>query len=582
MLQVSTGKFFKTDDCYETVHRFVVYTNYKFIGRDAIDIGIGKIFPCLNAHNSEVSKFVCELVERIEKPKDGSKPGLIVSTGGSDMIKDFLAIMSFSFQAVFTLEHESTRQIISQNVSERRVQDADADSMDFLEKYFKKSVRSCREDIEGFVQFCNKLFGAERKIYEGLIRSIRRYVSALYRSRQDLDASYTMMVASVEALAQSFDRYECRWEDYDRSAKKDIDEALCDIDSNAADKVRAAIIKREHLSAVRRFVEFSISNISGSYYRTDVDSIPRPASRSDVRLAVRNAYFLRSKYIHQLQSLPRGLQTSLDMQEIVIEEGSVYFSMTGLTRFSKFVIDNFIAKQFAVDFEEFDYLPNVLKWHIVTMAPQYWLGDIAGLTKDSVNYYLAGHLSEYASFLIEGNSVFSSPVSILDKIESLVPGLAKTSQKVPFIVLYIHYCALFSSLHERCATFVSKYQDVQDFPSIENLLLYVLFRSEPPWAFSKNINLLEGYLKNRRKSSSLSLHQVLESIIYLWLVEKYWEVDQDTALKLMSDGVENWPGNRDLRNYEALLADGADPIFWGVVLGLNCTSSSAKDLGYLE
>lgn len=582
MLQVSTGKFFKSDDLYETVHRFVVYTNYRFFGREAIDVGIGKILPCQDAYGSEVTKFVCELTERIERPQGGDAPGVVISTGGAEMIKDFLAIMSFSFQAVFTLDYESTRQIISSNASSRSREDFDNDKMDFLDKYFKKSIRSSREDIESFIDLCGKLFGVERKVYEGLIRSIRRYVSAVYRSREDLDASYTMMVASVEALPQSFDKYECHWDDYDSKSKKDIDESLREVDSEVAEKIRAAIIRREHLSATRRFVEFSMSNIGSSYYRVSADSVIRPASKSDVRPAVRNAYGLRSKYIHQLQSLPRNLQTPLDLQEIVTDEGGIYFSMTGLTRFSKCVIENFIAAQAPVEFEEFNYLPSVLKWRSVSLAPEYWVGQANGLTIDNVKMYLSGLLSEYASYLMGAHNTFSNMRSVLDKIDTLVPGLAKTSQKVPFVALYMHYCALFPDLHDRCRSFSTKYEQVQDFPAIENLVMHIIFRSEPPWALSENVPLLETYLKSRGRDGELELHPVLESMVYLWLVEQYWAVDRDRAIALMSDGVENWPGNKNLLNYEALLLDCADPIFWGVILNLNCANSSARDLGYLE
>lgn len=582
MLQVSTGKFFKSDDLYETVHRFVVYTNYRFFGREAIDVGMGKILPCQDTYGSEVTKFVCELTERIERPQGGDAPGLVVSTGGAEMIKDFLAIMSFSFQAVFTLDHESTRQIISSNASSRSREDIGSDKVDFLDKYFERSIRSSREDIESFIDLCGKLFGVERKVYEGLIRSIRRYVSAVYRSRDDLDASYTMMVASVEALPQNFDKYESCWEDYDAEAKKDIDSALTGVDSEVAEKIRAAIIKREHLLAVRRFVEFSMSNIGDSYYRTNAVAVIRPASKSDIKLAVKNAYKLRSKYIHQLQSLPRNLQTSMDLQEIVTDGGNTYFSMTGLARFSKYVIENFLATQVAVGYEDFDYLPSVLKWRSITLAPQYWVGRADDLTIYNIKIYLSGHLSEYATYLMGGHNNFSNMRPILDKIDSLLPGLAKASQKVPFVALYMHYCALFPDLHDRCRSFAAKYAEVQDVPTVENLVLYIIFKSEPPWELDKNIPLLEAYLKNKRKDGELELHPLLESIIYLWLVEKYWKVDRSRAIKLMSDGVENWPGNKDLLNYEALLLDCADPIFWGVVLNLNCANSSAKDLGYLE
>lgn len=564
MLQVSSGKFFKSEELYETVHRFVVYTNYRFYGRNAIDIGVGKVFPCWDSYESDVSKFVCEVTERIEKSQGGEGPGVLISTGGRELVNDLLMLMSFRFGAIFSLEYETARRMVLKTLPAQEGKKRE----DFLDRYFKPCIISNQKDVSNFRNFCKRLLGAERKIYEGLLRSIKQYVTAVYRSRDDLNGSYTLMVASIEALAQNFDEYESAWDDYDGKSKKEIDEALLAVDSDIADAIRAVIVKREHLSATRRFVEFSLSHIQDSYYRGDAENVIRPASKSDVKLAVKNAYSLRSRYIHQLESIPNRLHMQKDLQEIVLENGTAYFSMTGLARFSKHIIETFLSLQDSVEFESYDYMSNLPNTIKLTMAPRYWIGRAEGLSLENIYVYLSGHLDEYASHLMGGHSSFSQMTPVLDKIEVMVAGLSRPAQKVPFVALYLFYTALFSNLHDRGLAFLDKYARIQDVPAIENLLLHILFRENPPWPLGENISLMGSYLKSRRKEGELKLHSLLESVIYLWLVEQYFDVDRSQSLKLVCEAVENWPGNRNLENYEKLIQDGAEPIFWGYALGL--------------
>ncbi len=572
MLQISTGRFFKTNDTYTTTHRFVAYTNYRFPRRDVIDVGVGRILPCWDTYDSEVVSFVCELTERIEKNQGGDGPGLVVSVGAESMINDFLLIMAFTFQAIFTLEYEATRRLMSK----KKEDSLNGESMEFSARYFRKRIEYDASHIERFRDFCDHLFGLKREVYEGILRSIRRYVTALYRANEDLDASYTMMVASIESLTQGFDNYESSWGDYESKARRDIDQALDGIDLGKANAIRDAIVRKEHLSAMRRFIGFTVSNIPDSYFRDDTDSVIGPASRSDVLEAVKSAYGLRSKYIHELVSLPKSLRVGWNFSEIIDDEGEIYFSMSGLARLSRSVIVAFATSQQAVDKEEYDYmanLPNVVR---VKMAPRYWVGHAESLNAKNVMVYLSGHLAEYAAFISGREYAFSQMRSVLDKIEKIVKGFAKSSQKVPFVVLYIFYCSLFESLHERCNAFAEKYSDVQDVPAIENLLLYIFFVSEPQWSVQKSDSLMSSYIKKRRKRGSLSLDPLLETIIYLWMVERFWLVDPSRALVLISEAVENWPGNKNVRNYEQLLLNGAEAIPWESVLGLQFRNSQSS------
>jgi len=67
MLQISTGKFYTTtatEHLYETIHRGVYYTNYRFFD-DRIVTDVGDILPA--ARWEDFQTVVCEVTERLPR-----------------------------------------------------------------------------------------------------------------------------------------------------------------------------------------------------------------------------------------------------------------------------------------------------------------------------------------------------------------------------------------------------------------------------------------------------------------------------------------------------------------------------------
>jgi hypothetical protein len=89
------------------------------------------------------------------------------------------------------------------------------------------------------------------------MKAIRTYVTGLHRVADDLELAYTLLVASIESLAQDFDGHEGSWNDFDETKRKKIDQALADADVATADRVRAALVEIEHLALSRRFRDFA-------------------------------------------------------------------------------------------------------------------------------------------------------------------------------------------------------------------------------------------------------------------------------------------------------------------------------------
>ena len=81
--------------------------------------------------------------------------------------------------------------------------------------------------------------------------------------------AYTLLVAAIKSLAQEFDDFEPRWEDYLQHKRTAIDEALDDADEDMAERVRAVLLQTEHTALARRFREFALGHVEPSYFRSN-------------------------------------------------------------------------------------------------------------------------------------------------------------------------------------------------------------------------------------------------------------------------------------------------------------------------
>ena len=185
----------------------------------------------------------------------------------------------------------------------------------------------CREqEIADFIGFVSNLIGLERK----------SYVVALHRLVDDLDLACTLLVASIESLAQSFDDFNAVWRDYDERKRKEIDEALLGANEETGCRVREALLKTERTSLARRFREFAKAHISGSFYRTEADyraeaeNVEGPQSRADLDQRLREAYRIRSDCIHRAHELPRVLAISRISGETMRLEEATQLTLRGL------------------------------------------------------------------------------------------------------------------------------------------------------------------------------------------------------------------------------------------------------------
>lgn len=261
MLQICSGKMFQREIEYRNNLRGVIYTNLN-LGRDEkIETKAGSLLDTFTPTRSNA--IVYELEELIESTGNGGDVGVLVSHSIRPYILDFSAILSFAVNCTASPSYTLTDRLlgeeygISTHTFPKKV----------VKRTFDTDVYLKEEDKEHLVKFTNHLIGLERHKYLGIMRAIRTYVTGMQRIADDFELAYTLLVASLESLAQDFDGYKSCWDDYDQRKRKQVDGALSGSDEETAEKVRQAILDIEHVSLGRRFRDFTQLHISPSFYR---------------------------------------------------------------------------------------------------------------------------------------------------------------------------------------------------------------------------------------------------------------------------------------------------------------------------
>jgi hypothetical protein len=300
MLQISSGKFFTTDERWETPHRASLYTNCGFFPDRTITTQVGTVLPV--KPSGDLRTVSCEVIERLPKIPGGPYPGEQVATSGDSLIQDFAALLSFCFRAIVTPDQYLAQRLL---FAQRPPLGMIALPRQYLRHTFDTEITVAEAQIVSTQTFIAKLIGASRARYSGAMRAIQRYVTAVHRLADDLELSYTLLVASIESLAQEFDEFESSWNDYAQDKRIRIDDALTGAPPEISEKVRCAVLSIEHVAAGRRFREFVHDHLPSSFYRGEAADQEAAVGKADLDTALRVAYELRSKHVHTLAPLPR-------------------------------------------------------------------------------------------------------------------------------------------------------------------------------------------------------------------------------------------------------------------------------------
>lgn len=572
MLQISTGKFFNTENTRETIHRGVLFSNFQGWPDECITTQAGTLSAA--ARWRDVQTLVCEVIER---QPDIRAAGVITSVGPDAFINDFAAVSSFALERLFTPDHDLAVRLLT---SQKPPLGISKLPQNYVSKMFDMNAPYDREAGNRLASFFTDLLSLERKSFSAAMSAIRRYVTAMHRLSDDLDLAYTLFVAAIESLVQKFHGTPPVWGDLDQRKSKPVDNALIDATSDVASAVRAAILSGEHVALGRRFREFSLEHVGDKFFRDEAAKSIRPPGKGDLTIGLKNAYEIRSGYIHTLKAMPRLLASPNSLAEVLHIDGTPHLTFEGLARVARSVILEFIRRAPTSEREAFDYtndFPNLLR---MQLAPNMWIGNPAGLTPETTYLYFNGFLQEVEQQLLHPSTPITDLRKVTEKIGELLPALAKPEQRLPLVTLH-YWFAQWLPDEERSAAMakLGTYHQELDGESAEALFLYVFENRLPPWPAEQCEALFDTYFRLRYRDKRLNAGSVLGAAGLLAIAEKYRLADQDAdARRLIGRAVEEFPGIVELREFESHLGEDLPSIgWWQVLLPERAPSPPAKN-----
>jgi hypothetical protein len=469
--------------------------------------------PVVGVHG--LGALTCEIIERIQKLPGGPYPGEISGTSGDTLINDFAAIVSFALNVTCTTDLELARRLVA---NERPSLGADLVPQKYIPRMFDRAVNWEPGDADLLQRFVTDLMALERKSYEGAMR------------------------------------FEPAWDDFDQNKRRRIDEAVGEASEATADKVRAAVLANEHVAIAQRFREFALAHVGPSFFREEAEKAVGAVSRPDLSIALRQAYSIRSSYVHHLKEIPRLLVGIEGFHEAMMVDRQPTLTFAGLARVARHVIKAFVARAPKAETEEFDWMKDLPGKLTMQMAPQHWIGNPQGFDETTAQQHLVAFIGQVVGRLLQPLATITDIRPVLEKVEALVPGLAKPAQRLPMLALYFIFNFIAPEDFRSAAypKLIETYKDDFEAPSIISLAAHLVTGQTPGWPLLVMEELYARYFRERHHANTLELGRIVEAAFTLTVAEQNRAAGDFTrARELIASAVETCPKHVGLRNFEA-------------------------------
>lgn len=515
MLQIISGKFFKTEDRHKFDGKGITYSNYSWI--KPIKTCVATLEPV--DYFSPVTSYVISYIYQIEKDKDGRSR--TVRVGDAEIIRQFELLASFALKAYFS-ETKVDVECKCRNI--RKSMGGIKSPSLLVRHFFDTPIHGKLEETEHFVNFVQKVIALPRNRYKAVLRCIYNFVNALQSVDVNLDLSYSILVYCLESLAQEFDDFKPGWIDYDPDIRDKLDSELCKIDIDVAENVRMILSSSQNLKLQQRFLTFVCNHTNSNYFIKEAEKVENPLKKSEMERALKNAYSLRSRYVHNLKQIIRQLEIPHVADGDVFHwKNEPYLTINGLVNLTHHVINNFIWQQSYLEHEEYNWkkdLPGIYEFEI---APQNWIWK-------HENFKPSMACKRYSGFLQNLEDAISSKGSLtdldklLEKYESLIPN-AKKKDKLSMLAVYYLYNT-FIEEKGKCLNyekFLSKYENLFNECCIEMLIVKLLLNKKWPWSVEECVKQYDQYVHTKFSKNSLSIPQLIEVCLIAEIANAYLE-----------------------------------------------------------
>jgi len=561
VLQIATGKFYDDDlELYRTPHSGVFYTNYWIqSGEYNFHSCIGNLEHIRQVDDTNI--FVYEVIEKREKFDAEGKPGAMISTGGYEIVTDYMRLIAFGLNA--TVVHSSSRleELLSDKNAHKR--------NDLIPRMFDSHIRGDERERIEFQYLANRLISLNRAEYVSAMNAIRRYVSACERISDDKNAAYSLFVSTIESLAQGYDQYMTSWLDVESGKRRKLDKEFENLDAIATDAIKDILIEEEHHAISRKFRRYACDMTDSNFYRKEAVGISGPISENDLDSALKNSYQARSRYLHTLEAIPEIISAGISKSEVVDVRGKPYLSFSGLARLARHVIFNFIYSQPFHEDESYDYqkdIPGVVGIPMHMLHPRGWVHQTSNFKSNQANDRLRGFLFELMLFSQGKDEGVTNLTDLMLKIEEIEPGLSNEEEKQALSALYLLYHKNLSddNYSDDAKEYIQRYSALLNKPSIYSLLVHAHYRADFEWDVQLSADIIESYFETKHHRGRLFMHYYDEALILLLVASMHFKSNRlEAAVASVDAAVRAYPGNEKLIALEDKLATAGEfPQRW--------------------
>lgn len=574
MLQIITGKFFRSDERHVSIRNGVLHTNYRWY------LPIETLAGSLEALNAGSSLTTCiyNYTNQIEKSGGNFE---IVRVGDGEIIEQFRLLCSFGFRATFSED----RSWVAHLCRSGTVGQSDTYSpSQIIPRYFTQQIHGNKDEAEEFVALVEKTLKLSRSDYLTVMSTLQAFCGALEVVGSSLDLAYSMIVYALEALSKKYIDYEPRWADFDHRIRQKMDAALTEVSNDTSEKIRDVLLSGAHLKLSANFVEFICTHVEDSFFTELAAKRKTPLQKSELRRAVKMIYNVRSSYVHQLTPLPHQLKVPQ------IAEGDVFrwnqepnLTFNGLVHLADHVIRTLIARLPSEEKENYNWrdgLPGTIQ---MNLAPQYWIHRAEGFDPESAHRYYAGFLENFAACALRGEPICNM-TAVAKKIEkSRAQGTP--SQRRSMLALYFLFnaCLHPESSLPNWEEFLEMHEDIVNQPCIEMMAARLLLDGEYPWDGAQGEAALNEYDRSRFHRGIFKITFELEIALIAAVANQLLrEGHTERHQMLLKEALLNTAGRPEIQSALQTSIENAHEVDMNIVLPRKSHSDAGNHFSILE
>lgn len=370
MLQIISGKFFSSNDLEINHGKGVLFSNVGWVCK--IKTVVGDLEPIIT--QDRVATYVFNYVNRIERD------GFLARIGDSEILEQFKIICSFAFNAYFSRTREHVLSICNQN---RSAESNGILPAEVLPDVVKFNRRLTLAETEFLINLVEEIIGLERNNYQKIISSIRTVQNSIEVLNYNFEMAYSLLVYCLESLAGTIGNIRAVWNDIDQKIRHQLGSVFKDISSSNVSEIKRILVESQHPKAQQSFITFIENNIDESFFTSGTINIQNPIPFSQLKQSLLNAYNIRSRFVHGLDSVPMQLKiTQMSKMDSLIVFGQPYLTFSGMFRLVRHVIINVIHKLPKVKHEKYNWrsnLPGVLH---AELSPEFWIWQHENFTAE--------------------------------------------------------------------------------------------------------------------------------------------------------------------------------------------------------